>query len=449
MSPSTANESQALHPDLQDIDMAEFEDDADFDMVEQVDNKMAQVALRNDNPRFLLRTFYQRLFPYKTYYEWLNYDREPTRNFSHREFSFTLASDIYIRYNSFPNVEALQKEIERLQPVKIDIGAVYNVQPRDKKTVNDKVFRPLEKELVFDIDMTDYDDIRTCCSGGDICLKCWTFMTIAVKVIDAALKDDFGFEHMLWVYSGRRGVHCWVADARARVMENAARKAIVSYLEIIKGGSEMNRKVKLPYMLHPSLQRSLEIVKPYFVPLLLKDQAMLDEPENWNKVLAILSDTTIREALEEEWSKNPSRPGTEKWNDLRQALENSKQDKNLPRDILFQYTYPRLDDKVSTNINHLLKSPFCVHPKTQRVCVPFSADDCENFNPLQVPTLDQICAELDAFDQDKADEERRRLPDYKKTSLKPSIEIFEKFVNRLLLETQRAKRAQAETSMEF
>lgn len=66
--------------------------------------------------------------------------------------------------------------------------------------------------------------------------------------------EDFGFEHMLWVYSGRRGVHCWVADPRARVMENTARKAIVSYLEIIKGGSEMNRKVKLPYVLHPSLQ---------------------------------------------------------------------------------------------------------------------------------------------------------------------------------------------------
>lgn len=66
--------------------------------------------------------------------------------------------------------------------------------------------------------------------------------------------DDFGFEQIMWVYSGRRGVHCWVCDQSARQLDNDSRKAIVSFLDIIKGGAQVDRKVKLPSTLHPSLK---------------------------------------------------------------------------------------------------------------------------------------------------------------------------------------------------
>lgn len=112
---------------------------------------------------------------------------------------------------------------------------------------------------------------------------------------------------MLWVYSGRRGIHCWVCDKRARALSQDGRSAVAEYLQLLtvcpckidlgemassiwmltvlagqscrnlQGGSETARKVTLQAPLYPAVERALNILKPYFENTVLTNQVCLQE----------------------------------------------------------------------------------------------------------------------------------------------------------------------------
>uniref|UniRef100_A0A8C2KRF5 DNA primase n=1 Tax=Cyprinus carpio TaxID=7962 RepID=A0A8C2KRF5_CYPCA len=381
----------------------------------------------------LLPLYYRRLFPFSQYYRWLSYGGVSKNYFQNRE------------YQSFTTQNELEKEMQKMVPYKIDIGAVYSHRPSQHNAVKSGTFQALEKELVFDIDMTDYDDVRRCCSAADICSKCWTLMTIAIRILDRALREDFGFHHLLWVYSGRRGVHCWVCDDAARKLSVAARSAVAEYLSLVKGGEETVRKVVLSDPIHPFINHSLSVVERYFQQYAIVDQDILGSKESVDKVLAVLPEDILSFpdlAVSFKDEKDPMK----RWNllcdlVLRKKSNSKKGGQYFDKEIMLQYCYPRLDVNVSKGVNHLLKSPFSVHPKTGRISVPIDLKELDTFDPFEVPTISLICEELEKPRAEEAEEddmkdkeneqeagERRRIRDYKRTSLAKYVKVFDRFL---------------------
>ena len=355
-----------------------------------------------------MKIYYENYFPYDNFFTWLG--KDDSEIFERREFSFTMSDDRYFRFQCFKNSEELKKQICKLNPKKIDIGAIYNIQPNMKSDMSDdrQKFTPVQKEIVFDIDLTDYDDIRTCCSDAKVCDKCWKYMIVAYQILKTILEEDFGFNHILYAFSGRRGIHCWLCDERAKVLQNDGRTAIANFIKYKMINIKMNTTPGLKLPLHPSIERAIKIIENVFEEYILIGQDIL----NYEKG-KILLETLIKTYFMKNYElidnkikpilNNNNYNSVTKFNEIKIILNKYENDNNknnnknkynradlVIKDFELNILYPRLDINVSKHINHLLKSPFCIHPKTGMVSVPLRETDIINFTMEKIPKLEEI-----------------------------------------------------------
>lgn len=271
-------------------------------------------------------------------------------------------------------------------PLKLDVGAIYNINPRIAKA-HPGDFTPVQHELVFDIDISDYDDVRNCCKETSICPKCWPFMRIGAKILHSILTKEFGFKHLLFVFSGRRGFHCWVCDRVARNLTAEARRAIGDYLSLVTGGMSMVKRVTLnpKQGIHPMVRKALEVIDKEFDDLMIEKQDFLGSDHLVQNILDLCTDSELQLKLSD--CNRGRRTSQDRWNLIKLFASQHKRRNYLIQEIKLQHCFPRMDINVTKGMNHLLKLPFCIHPKTGNVCVPLSMETIEEFDLLAVPNI--------------------------------------------------------------
>jgi len=268
------------------------------------------------------------------------------------------------------------------------------------------------RELTFDFDITDFDTdgIRKClCSKGEtknVCLECWQILSISSKITRHLLATKFGFKKGLWVFSGKKGLHCWVKSTSFTVHNNAKlREQICDYFEpFVSGGYRLKSNLcdKLKKCYTTKIQEwfnSVNKINP--------------DVYDVNEQMPVIS-----RCIEANRIDRKSVPLPDKLQNWEQLFIRLKKDypeyETIKMAIILKLTFPRIDKGALIGLNHLLKSPMSIHPDTGNVCLPIRFKDIEKFDPTNVLNISQLDGGEELF-REKLNKHTEIWDDYNRT----------------------------------
>ena len=164
------------------------------------------------------------------------------RNFGRREFAIARYPDgKMLRNLFFENVDELKKYLIENTPIKAYVGSVYvynaPVIPSGTSVGSLSVDY---RELTFDIDLTDYNDVRKEIKGCNcrregkkVCPKCRPLANRALVILRRLAEEFFGTEKYKAFFSGRRGVHFRIYDDYVRKLTDDDRPRLASILQVV------------------------------------------------------------------------------------------------------------------------------------------------------------------------------------------------------------------------
>ncbi|MHA1243785.1 MAG: DNA primase catalytic subunit PriS [Candidatus Heimdallarchaeota archaeon] len=293
--------------------------------------------------------------------------------FYRREFAFLLENNIFVRNLSFKTSSELIDYILKNPVMRSYVGAVYETPPSKQNSI--QKIKWLSREFCFDLDLNDYDLVRTCgCQGKEeYCKICWSLVQESVSFLDKTLREDFGFNDIVWVFSGRRGFHAWVRDARAGTLTQEQRNSMVRYLSLIKDGSRTQAVEKDLKNVLPLRNRIIEMVAKAFFDK-ATDKELRAEPFKFTGKQI----ERLRYNL-----KDNSKP----FHFTYDTILEKKHDKDAVFTHIITHRYPRIDRKVSIDLRRILKIPGGVQDTNGKICCKVDVKKVHKFFPENAPTI--------------------------------------------------------------
>jgi DNA primase small subunit len=240
---------------------------------------------------------------------------------------------------------------------RLHLGAHYSApcgqRSGDKKPV------PVFKEFVVDVDLSDYDNIRSCCEGKTACSKCWIFIRAAVCAIEMIMDSAFDYRRVLWIFSGRRGVHGWFYDEDIHTLSQREREAMVKSINFINPKTK-----KLDPDVNLGNSNALLVFKalvPLFCEMLTEQHFLISE-----KGLRYLKDVVGSSFYEILLSIRTEDARIERFCKYLRHRQNGF----LYFKIVMELMYPRIDAPVTVELSHLIGCPFGAHLATGNIAIP-------------------------------------------------------------------------------
>lgn len=409
----------------------------------------------SNNETAIVRFFYQNFYPFEMIFDML--DMKRTTSITNRIIGFTLLQDSskLKRYIDRKDRTILKKEILQSIPFAIHAGRnvepMFNVLPNlNRRSYGKKVLVRVKKELVFDFDASDMDKIveqpdriRPCQCIKTTCDFCWYIVGSAAIVIQYFLVEEFGYKNILWVFSGNRGIHCWVNDQDALILDTEARESIINGMSKINTDEDIIRMLTSnSKIIQERYGKNLfNLLKKYFIEKIVKKKRMLENELFIEIIMRYIQlyYPILLDKLKQEWynttitSKHTDNQyETKTLSEIRWSIIEKISDTQttkiqwkckdylvLPspeKFIIFRLLYPQFDKMVTKNIDdHLLKLPFSIHHTTKYFSLPITFDeiieienrsnfmihlnDLSKMNQRSIDEIEKRCCLLNEFNK--------------------------------------------------